>query len=398
MKTSRFVVFVWLAFAGLVVAQDTPANVFESLDKPVPAGELDRIVFAKLAALDIEPVLCSDAVFVRRVYLDVIGKLPTADEVRQFLDDPDTENKRRLLIDRLLERKEFADYWSMKWSDVLRIKAEFPVNLWPNAAQAYHRWVRASIAENKPYDQFVREMLTSSGSNFRVGPVNFYRAIQNKTPEGIAATVALTFMGSRTDSWPEGRLEGTAVFFSQIGYKPTSEWKEEVVFWDPLNSRNLPGNSVIGRDTPGTAPPKPAEKEEEEAAPEAEVTEPQASRDKALVAVFPDGAKIDLPPDRDPRAVFADWLIAPVLVGAAICHPARRSSIRPLPAAATGCRGLDRRHQPDHGHHRFVHQRDPRTVHVHPARHAGGCVSRWQHQQPVPHVVRPFGARHGHGE
>lgn len=311
MKTSRFVVFVWFAFAGLVGAQDTPTNVFESPEKPVPAGELDRIVFAKLAALDIEPVICSDAVFVRRVYLDVIGTLPTADEVRQFLDDPDTENKRRLLIDRLLERKEFADYWSMKWSDVLRIKAEFPVNLWPNAAQAYHRWVRASIAENKPYDQFVREMLTSSGSNFRVGPVNFYRAIQNKTPEGIAATVALTFMGSRTDSWPEGRLEGTAVFFSQIGYKPTSEWKEEVVFWDPLGSRNLPGNSVIGRDTPGTAPPKPAEKEdaEEEEAPEA--ASPPAPRDKTLAAVFPDGAKIDLPPDRDPRAVFADWLIAP---------------------------------------------------------------------------------------
>ena len=70
----------------------------------------------------------------------------------------------------------------MKWGDVLRIKAEFPVNLWPNAAQAYHRWVRASIAENKPYDKFARELLTSSGSNFRVGPVNFYRAIQNRTP------------------------------------------------------------------------------------------------------------------------------------------------------------------------------------------------------------------------
>ena len=79
--------------------------------------------------------------------------------------------------------------------DILRIKAEFPVNLWPNAAQAYHHWVRSSITENKPYDKFVREMLTSSGSNFRVGPVNFYRAIQNRTPDGIATTVALTFMG-----------------------------------------------------------------------------------------------------------------------------------------------------------------------------------------------------------
>ena len=73
-------------------------------------------------------------------------------------------------------------------------------------------------------------MLTSSGSNFRVGPVNFYRAMQNKTPEGIANSVALTFMGARAVSWPQERLSGMTVFFSQIGYKPTAEWKEENVF------------------------------------------------------------------------------------------------------------------------------------------------------------------------
>ena len=172
---------------------------------------------------------------------------------RAFIDDPNVKNKRRALIDRLLERDEFADYWSMKWGDILRIKAEFPVNLWPNAAQAYHRWIRASIAENKPYDKFVRELLTSSGSNFRVGPVNFYRAIQNKTPEGIANAVALAFMGARAENWPPDRLSGMAVFFSQIGYKPTSEWKEEIVFWDPLNASAVPGNSVPGTAKPGVS-------------------------------------------------------------------------------------------------------------------------------------------------
>ena len=172
-------------------------NVFESPIQPKAESQLDKLVFAQLARLNIQPVLCSDAVFVRRAYLDVIGTLPTAKEARDFIQDPDTENKRRLLIDRLLERDEFADYWAMKWGDVLRIKAEFPVNLWPNAAQAYHRWVRASIAENKPYDKFARELLTSSGSNFRVGPVNFYRAIQNRTPEGIARAVALDLHGQR---------------------------------------------------------------------------------------------------------------------------------------------------------------------------------------------------------
>jgi len=307
-KPSSISAAILLAAISGLAAAEPGANVFESPLPPAPAGELDRIVFAKLTSLGIQPVLCSDAVFVRRAYLDVIGALPTADEVKGFLDDPDAENKRRILIDRLLERSEYADYWSMKWGDILRIKAEFPVNLWPNAAQAYHRWVRASIAENKPYSQFVREMLTSSGSNFRVGPVNFYRAIQNKTPEGTAAIVALTFMGSRADNWPEGRLAGSAVFFSQIGYKPTSEWKEEVVFWDPLQSGTLPGNSVPGREKPGTAPVKPTGDTE---ASDTEASALPSPSSGPLTAIFPDGTSIQLPPDRDPRVVFADWLITP---------------------------------------------------------------------------------------
>jgi len=273
-------------------------------ESPAPVrddSELDKIVFAKLASLGIEPVLCSDAVFVRRAYLDVIGTLPTAEEARAFLDD-ESKNKRLALIEHLMEREEFGDYWAMKWGDVLRIKAEFPINLWPNAAQAYHRWVRASIVENKPYDQFVRELLTSSGSNFRIGPVNFYRAIQNKTPEGIATAAALTFMGSRTDYWPEGRLEGVSVFFSQVSYKPTSEWKEECVFWDPLKAAETPGNVAPGHDKPTTA----GQVIDEEAADEA----PTPSR-KPLTATFPDGTTIQLRPNKDPREVFADWLITP---------------------------------------------------------------------------------------
>ena len=147
-------------------------------------------------------------------------------------------NKRRALIDRLLERDEFADYWAMKWSDLLRVKAEFPINLWPNAAQAYHHWIRASIKDNMPYDRFVRELLTSSGSNFRVPPVNFYRAVQNKEPEAIAKAVALTFMGARAEKWPTNQLAGMAAFFSEIGYKPTAEWKEEIVLFDLAKTTN----------------------------------------------------------------------------------------------------------------------------------------------------------------
>ncbi len=303
MKTSLISAVVLLMLGGGTVPAETVSAIFESSVPPVPANRIDEIVFAKLASLGIQPVLCSDAVFVRRAYLDVIGTLPTAAQAKAFIDDPDTKNKRRALIDHLLQQEEFADYWAMKWGDILRIKAEFPVNLWPNAAQAYHRWVRASIAENKPYDQFVRELLTSSGSNFRVGPVNFYRAVQSKTPESIASAVALTFMGSRTDSWPEGRLQGMAVFFSQIGYKPTSEWKEEYVFWDPLRSTAVPGSTAPGHAKLTTSTEATGDAAVDEATP------PMSNR--PLTAVFPDGTEIHLPPDRDPREVFADWLIRP---------------------------------------------------------------------------------------
>ncbi|MGO8677061.1 MAG: DUF1553 domain-containing protein [Limisphaerales bacterium] len=292
---------VFAAVLWEAAAEETGTTVFENPAPPTAVSRLDKLVFAQLARLNIQPVLCSDAVFVRRAYLDVIGTLPTAKEAKEFILDADTNNKRRLLINRLLERDEFADYWAMKWGDILRIKAEFPINLWPNAAQAYHRWVRASIAENKPYDKFVREMLTASGSNFRVGQVNFYRAVQNRTPEGIAGAVALTFMGARAESWPTNRLAGMAVFFSQIGYKPTSEWKEEHVFWDPLGFSTVAGNSAPGR------------------AAIAEIAQlsngvsqlpmPPLTKRPPQEAVFPDGKRITLPADRDPRAVFADWLI-----------------------------------------------------------------------------------------
>ena len=166
------------AFAG--AAEETPLSVFEKPAELTQEHQIDALVFGRLRQLDIQPArLCSDEVFVRRVYLDVIGTLPTAEEARAFLLNSDP-NKRSNLIDQLLERDEFADYWGMKWSDLLRVKAEFPINLWPNAAQAYHRWIRSSVKENLPYDRFVREMLTANGSNFRVGQVNFYRAVQSK--------------------------------------------------------------------------------------------------------------------------------------------------------------------------------------------------------------------------
>ncbi len=175
-------------------------NPFEWSAAPRPADRIDQLVFGQLARLGIEPAhVCSDVVFVRRVFLDVTGTVPTAAEVRAFLGDT-RPDKRARLIDQLLVREEFADYWTMKWCDILRVKAEFPINLWPNAAQAYHRWIYAAVRDNMPYDQFARTLLTSSGSNFRAGAVNFYRAIQARDAQGLAHAVALTFLGSRTEN------------------------------------------------------------------------------------------------------------------------------------------------------------------------------------------------------
>jgi len=250
-------------------------NPFESAAPVAAHNKIDDIVFGQIKRLRITPArLSSDAVFVRRAYLDVIGTLPTADEARAFIDDKDP-SKRSTLIDRLLERPEYADYWAMKWGDVLRIKSEFPINLWPNAVQAYHRWVKTAVRDNMPYDRFARELLTQNGSNFRVAPVNFYRAVQSKDPQTLASTVALTFMGSRTEHWPKDRVIDMAVFFSQIGYKPTGEWKEEIVYFDSSKSAGPKA---------GAAPRSP---------------------------VFPDGTRATIAPGQDPREVFASWLVAP---------------------------------------------------------------------------------------
>ena len=234
----------------------------------VPANGIDEIMLAAWRKQGVAPALrCSDEVFLRRAYLDLIGTLPTPAEGAAFRRDrrPD---KRATLVETLLARREFADYWSLKWCDVLRVKAEFPVNLWPNAVQAYHRWIRDAIRDGKPYDRFARELLASSGSNFRVPPVNFYRAMQGHEPATIARSVALTMMGTRIDSWPKERREGMEAFFSRVAFKPTAEWKEEIVHLDP---------AAVG----------------------------------PLHAVFPDGSAATIPSGTDPRLVFADWLLRP---------------------------------------------------------------------------------------
>ena len=268
-KQRRAILLAMLCGCVGSVAGAALVEPFEMADDGKPRHWGDALVFQRLTKLGMEPAaLCSDAVFHRRVYLDVIGTLPTPAETRAFLRD-DSPDKREALVERLLAHESFADYWALKWCDLLRVKAEFPINLWPNAAQAYHRWVRTCIEKNAPYDRFVRDLLTASGSNFRVPQVNFYRSMQNKEPETLAKAVALGFMGVRADKWPETKRSEMAAFFGKVGFKPTSEWKEEIIHFDPWKTNAAP----------------------------------------LTITVFPDGTPAQIKQGKDPRQAFADWLI-----------------------------------------------------------------------------------------
>lgn len=240
-------------------------------------NRIDELVIHALKGRETPPSeSCSDEVFLRRVYIDVIGTLPSAQEAKSFYSSKDPK-KRSKLIDLLLSKNEFAVYWSMKWGDLLRIKAEFPSNLWPNAAQAYARLVHDRLQSNTPYDKFVRELLTASGSNFRDPAVNFYRAFQQRTPQALAENAAQVFMGVRLmeSGFSEAQILGMSAFFTKVGYKGTEEWKEEIVYFSP---------------------------------------DAKPLMDKDNKPVFPlplNGTAVTIPADMDPRAVFADWLTSP---------------------------------------------------------------------------------------
>ena len=248
-------------------------------------NRVDELVYAKLKAMGIPPSpLASDSEFLRRLYLDTIGLLPTPEEARAFLADPNPA-KRAGLIDRLMERVEFTDFWALKWGDLLRIKSEFPVRLWPKAVAVYYEWLRESIAQNKPYDQFARELLTSTGSNFKVGPANFVRAVPNKDARTLGETAALVFMGARIgcarchshplESWsPEDDL-GFGAYFARVNFKNTGEWKEEVVYPDFKLSLRDPRTRLV--------------------------VQPQV----------PGGKPLQLTAEQDPRGQLAEWLTAP---------------------------------------------------------------------------------------
>jgi len=177
-----------IALASIVspFLHQIPAEVFQAAAR---ANLIDDLVLEKLEKLHLKPSPpCDDATFIRRAYLDTIGRLPTPEEVRGYLADT-SPAKRERLVAFLLARPEFVDYWTYKWSDILLVSGS---KLRPDAVNAYYAWLRDRVAENRPWDELVREVVTAQGSSLENGATNFFAVHQD--PEAMAENVSQAFM------------------------------------------------------------------------------------------------------------------------------------------------------------------------------------------------------------
>jgi hypothetical protein len=211
---------------------------------------IDRFVHDKLHKLNIVPSEpADDAEFLRRVTIDLTGTLPTADEARRFLSDKRPDARTRL-VDELLERPEFAEYWALRWADLLRVERQA---LGHKGAYAYYDWIRQSVATNKPLDQFAREIITAEGPLSEAPPANLYKAVQK--PGELANTISQVFLGVRiacaechhhpADRWSQTDYYGMQAFFTQVNRKPSA--RGEIVFanGDPQTKHPRTGEVVV---------------------------------------------------------------------------------------------------------------------------------------------------------
>lgn len=239
---------VTMPFATLANYPAVPTNNF-----------IDEKLVAKWRELGLTPSpLCSDDEFLRRLYLDAIGTLPTPDEVRAFLADPDPL-KRAKAIDRVLERAEFIDWWALKWGDLLRINR---TALQDKGMWSFHNWVRAMMRDGVPLDVFAREIVTAEGSTFLDGPANYYQI--GRTPEDWAETTAQVFLGIRIgcarchhhpfERWGQDDYYSLAAFFARLGTKNSQEYgifgRETVIFLRQAGETNHPRTRAVARPVP----------------------------------------------------------------------------------------------------------------------------------------------------
>ena len=217
------------------MGQIAVCNVVIPLQGSVPAelhaqlprqNFIDGLVWDKLQALGITPSPpASDSTWLRRVCIDIIGRLPSPAEVREFLADA-SPNRRTKVIDTLLSRPEYGDYWANKWADLLRPN---PYRVGVKAVLNYDAWIRDSFRKNKPYDQFVRELVTAQGSTWQNGAVTMFR--DRRDPDEITTIVSQLFLGIRLEcarchhhpfeKWGQEDFNGFAAYFSRIGRKGT---------------------------------------------------------------------------------------------------------------------------------------------------------------------------------
>lgn len=233
------------------LAQDFP-------DLPVQSP-IDGFIWSKLRQMRIVPSeLCDDSTFLRRLHLDVLGRLPDPDVTRRFLADV-SQDKRTKAIDAVLNDNAYADYHALKWADVLMVDQEA---LGSRGAFEFHRWLRDQMASNRPYDEWVRELITASGNSGKFGPVNFYRSL--RTSEDLTRAVSQAFLGIRMDcaqchhhpfeKWGQSDFYGLAGFFKGLQRKPLSD-SRELVFHTGWQQTNMPlTNEPVTTRPPGGDP------------------------------------------------------------------------------------------------------------------------------------------------
>lgn len=196
---------------------------------------VDTLVDAKLRQLQYVPAsVCTDEVFLRRVFLDLVGILPSVEETTAFLSDTNGD-KRNRLIDGLLERPEHAKFWAMKWGDLLRLTGKSVGN---DGVYKYHRWVEQSIRDNMPYNEFAKQLLSASGSTYSNPPANFYRTAGDMND--CVETISQVFLGARLqcakchnhpfERWTQDNYYGLGAFFQRVQRKKTQRPNEMLVW------------------------------------------------------------------------------------------------------------------------------------------------------------------------
>jgi hypothetical protein len=263
-----------------------PEPIDESVYAELPQKNfIDALVWSKLKQLGVTPSEpADDSTFLRRAYLDVIGRLPTADEARAFLSDP-SPSKREALVDALLAREEYADFWANKWADLLRSNA-YRVGV--KATFSLDAWLRDAFRRNLPHDEFVRELVTARGSTWRNGAVTLFR--DRREPPEIVTAVSQLFLGIRLDcakchhhpfeAWGQDDFYSLAAYFARLGRKgvglsPPISGGEEIVF---IAAKGSIAHPLTGEEMP----PRP---------------------------LFGTAAAVS--PEEDPREALADWMLSP---------------------------------------------------------------------------------------